>query len=373
MGECVELRNLKAFLRDHFVIDDWQAVESLLSVAAAHYVPGEMLWVYLVGASRSMKTEMLRALASHPDTTKTETMTPASLRGGFKRGPKLLPRLDGKLAVTKEFAGIMTSRKDLRTELAGLLRNVADGELVADYGSDEGHLEQKVHFDWIIATTKIVERQRVFEEQLGTRFMILRWGPPIGRCDAAQQAGANSPVLPELRQQLAQLVIRVLDRAHANARATPPAFLDTWWLAHASDALAILRTPVERNPYSRGIEDIPEPELPTSIQQNFVRIVGGMTALGLEDYKPLVSRLVWDGIPTVRAHVLRCLLKAREQPAMAYQQEIAQELGISQAAVSMTLEDFAVLGVYKDRGFAVDMDPLDFTRSENIASAVPLA
>ena len=95
------LEQVKSTLRAHFEVKDWQGIEMILATAAAHYTPGEMLWFMIIGPSRSGKTELLRAIALHPDCAKMESLTPAALRGGFKKGHKLLKRIDGKLVITK--------------------------------------------------------------------------------------------------------------------------------------------------------------------------------------------------------------------------------------------------------------------------------
>jgi len=147
------LHKVEATLRRHFEIVDWQGVELILATAVAHYAPREMLWFREIGASRSGKTELLRAVSAHPDCEKMEAITPAALRGGLKEGAKLLTRIDKKLVITKDLATLLTTRKDARTEIFGLLRPIKDGELISDFGSDEGHLAQTARFDWIVATT----------------------------------------------------------------------------------------------------------------------------------------------------------------------------------------------------------------------------
>ena len=110
-------------------------------------------WVEVIGTSRSGRTELLRAIAEHPDCAEMEVLTPAAFRGGLKKGPKVLERINSKLVITKDIASILTSRKDLRTELFGVLRGIKDGKLTADFGSEEGHLVQEARFDWILAAT----------------------------------------------------------------------------------------------------------------------------------------------------------------------------------------------------------------------------
>ncbi|MFC1981106.1 hypothetical protein ACFLVN_02550 [Chloroflexota bacterium] len=148
------LEQVKATLRKHFEVKDWQGVDIILATAVAHFIPGEMLWLRFIGPSRSGRTELLRAIAEdHDDCAEMEVLTPAAFRGGFKKGPKVLDRINGKLVITKDIASILTSRKDMRTEIFGVLRGIKDGKLTADFGSDQGYLLQEARFDWILAAT----------------------------------------------------------------------------------------------------------------------------------------------------------------------------------------------------------------------------
>ena len=81
------LEQVKATLRQHFEIKDWQGVDIILATAVAHYIPGEMLWLRFIGPSRSGRTELLRAVAGHADCAEMEVLTPAA----FSRQSPSLP------------------------------------------------------------------------------------------------------------------------------------------------------------------------------------------------------------------------------------------------------------------------------------------
>ncbi|MHA1835166.1 MAG: hypothetical protein ACTSV7_14415, partial [Candidatus Baldrarchaeia archaeon] len=98
------LQDVESTLRSNFEIKDWLGVRILLAVAAAHYIPGEPLWLRIIGASRSGRTELLRALLKDEDSVEMESLTPASIRGGFKGGERLLDRINGKRVITKDLA-----------------------------------------------------------------------------------------------------------------------------------------------------------------------------------------------------------------------------------------------------------------------------
>ncbi len=335
MQETTE--QVKARLRQFFEIKDWQGIDIILATAVAHYIYGEMLWLRIIGPSRSGKTELLRAISKSEDCAKMGSMTPAALRGGLKTGPKLLQRINGKLVVTKDLAVLLTIRKDSRNEIFGLLRPIKDGELISDFGSDEGHLHQKVKFDWILATTPAFEQNRVLESLLGERFIDLRWKPG-NREEMAYRAGLNNPYLEMIRTNLAADVCSLMERA----KSTQPSDLteeQVKVISEFGDKAAILRTPVLRNRY-RDLVNFPEPEIGTDLTQGLCRIVQRLGILDCGDYEPYLNRLLWDCMPKIRSEVLRCLVQGEANPG-----QIAEITNLSRREIDFQLEDLRLLKV----------------------------
>jgi hypothetical protein len=333
------LEQVKSTLRAHFEIQDWQGVEIILAVAAAHYIPGEMLWFRIIGPSRSGRSELLRAISQHPDCAKMEAITPAALRGGLKKGPKLLQRIDEKLVITKDLATLLTTRMDARNEIFGLLRPIKDGELVSDFGSDEGYLPQTVRFDWILATTPLFEQHRQLESLLGERFIDMRWRPG-NREEMAYKAGLNNPYLKTvIRPELAADICSLIGRASQNASSIELSKEEIRVISGYADKAAKLRTPVQRDRY-RNLIAYPEPEIGTDLTQGFCRIVGGLKLLDIEDYEPYLNRLLWDCMPTMRIKVLECLVRGEKDVS-----KIADTTRLSRRTVGYMIEDLRLLDV----------------------------
>lgn len=337
--EVVELlEQVKATIKKHFKIVDWLGIVIILAVAAAHYAAGEMLWFRIIGPSRSGKTEILRAIAQHPDCVKLEVLTPASLRGGLKKGFKVLSRLDGKLVITKDLASLLTTSREARTEIFGLLRPIKDGELISDFGNEEGHVEQKVYFDWIAATTPMIEQQRQLESLLGERFIDIRWRPGNSE-EMAYQAALNNPCLEsEIRPQVAVDVCILLGEASKivpNMEITPD---ELKVISQYADRTARLRTPIQRDRF-RNVISSPAPEIGTDLAQGFSRIVKGLKALSIE-WEPCLNRLMWDCMPEMRARVLECILKG-----ITDEKVIASTLGPALRTVEYIIEDLRLLKV----------------------------
>ena len=345
------LEQVKITLRQHFEIKDWEGVDIILATAVAHYISGEMLWLRFIGPSRSGRTELLRAIAEHPDCAEMEVLTPAALRGGFRKGPKLLHRINGKLVITKDIASILTSRSELKTEIFGVLRGIKDGKLTADFGSDEGHLVQEASFDWILAaTSSAIERQRQLESLLGQRFIDLRWQPG-DREEMAYKAACNNPYLNNIRGELIVDIMSLLFRAEEEAQAQdwPLSESDLRWLAKVADTAAVLRASVQQDRQGHVLS-LPEPEVGTELAQGFSRIAKGLQCLGLDDWKPYIQRMARDCMPSIRVTILRCLMKGPQTV-----NQLEQETGIPQRTIYYHLEELTMLKVVKDNNGTIEL------------------
>jgi len=332
-------------LRKHFEIVDWQGVEILLAITCAHFVPGEMLWVRFIGPSRSGRTELLRAISMSPDCRDMEALTPASIRGGYRKGAKILDRINGKLVITKDAAALMSSRTEVKTELFGLLRNVKDGKLTADFGSDEGHLEQTARFDWILAATSNgIENQRTMEGLLGQRFIDLRWIPG-NREEMAYRAATNNEYLETIRAELAANVLSLMGRTYQAAESKNYYKLtdsETRWIAKVADATAILRTPIQEDRHGHLL-GMPEPEVGTDLAQGFSRVVKGLHSIGISDWQAHIQRLAWDCVPSLRVSLLKHL---KQNPCTT--EELTKLTRIPQRTVYHHLEQLELLKVVEE-------------------------
>ena len=306
------LRDLEDLFAEYFEIEDWTGFRIILGVAAAHYIPGEMLWVKEIGASGSGKTELLRALLRSPKVTTVESVTPAAIRGGLIGGKKLLERLDGKLVITKDMAAMISARKDIRREVFGLLRNVTDGFFSADFGTREGNVTQHARFDWLLATTGVIDSERQIESLLGERFVDLRWRPG-NRLEMTYLAVRNNPRLskvirPKLKEEVKTLMMHAQELAKTDHRVSKD---DSRFIAGLADTIALCRTPVQIDSRTKNLIAMPTPEIGTRLAQSFSRIILGLRLIGILKWQKYIERIAWDSIPSMRATILRQL---KEKP-----------------------------------------------------------
>ncbi len=303
------LSTLFGVISQYFKSIDRQATKILMAVAIAHCVPGEMLWVRVYGASRSGKTEILRAIAKHPDSTEMEVITPASIRGGLDEGHRLLERIKDKLVITKDLASILASKPQARNEVFGLLRSVKDGRLTADFGTEKGYLPQEVKFDWIIGTTPVFAQYKQMEDLLGARYIDLNWRTG-NREEMASQAMVNNPILDTvIRPAIAEAVGKLIDQAKDSQRFKPAELNEDTKqiIMDWADLTALLRSPVARD-FQHRVKFHPEPEVGTELAQGFERIAKGLTLLNETDIDFCIARLCQDSIPYERRELIDRLL-----------------------------------------------------------------
>jgi len=325
----------------NFELSDLIGFAIIVAVAVAHSIPGEMLWLRDYGASRSGKTELLRAIATHPDCTEMENITPAAIRGGLDTGHRLLERINGKLVITKDLAAILTTRRETRNEIFGLLRSLKDGSLTSDFGTEEGYLYQEVKFDWIIATTPVFAQYRQMEDLLGARYIDLNWEAP-SREQMTARALENNPDLPNIREQVAKAVRRLIDRCKDMQEAYPAELTasEKELIIDWADLTALFRSPVARDKYHK-VRFNPEPEVGTDLAQGFQRIAKALKILNW-NVAACIARLCRDSIPYNRRQLL---LKLMEEDSIAS--------NISQ----FELDDMKLLGICEKGGEGYSLKP----------------
>ena len=123
-------------MRKYLLLDDYTVVDIILAVIIANLFKIDPLWMLITGASSTAKTELLQALDKLPISFFISDLTMNTLVSG-KKGASLLPRLDKKIIVMKDFTTILSKRPDDLKIIMGHLREVYDGKFVKSYGTGD--------------------------------------------------------------------------------------------------------------------------------------------------------------------------------------------------------------------------------------------
>ncbi|MGD0205373.1 MAG: bifunctional DNA primase/polymerase, partial [Dehalococcoidia bacterium] len=334
-------------------LPDMEAIDVLMATAIAIYLPGDPLWLYYVGPPGATKTEPLRAL-SGPRVMSLSSLTPQTLISGYKGDPSkvdLLPKLDGKLLIVKDFTSILSKKPDDAAAIFADLREAYDGYLEKSYGSGVGTKGYSARFGLIAAVTPALDRFRTVHSLLGERF--LRIDLHTDAQATIQRASELEGQENEMRAELRSLVSGYL---HAAGEWVDPdilveqRFLDQLRaLAHVT---ATLRTEVDRD-RQRLVLYQPVPEVGTRLVKQLQKLAKALAnwrermVVTAEDYVT-VRRVALDCVRSQRRKVVGVLQSA--EGAAILTADVGSLAGIPSDTLREICEDLWQLGVVKRSG-----------------------
>jgi len=166
---CKEYRKWMRMTQD--TID---ALRLVFATAISVRIPGEPIWLYLVAPPGGGKTALLLTLNSSEHVVFRSSLSSKMLVSGWKQGPKgdpsLLPELDQKCFILKDFTEVLSMRVADKDEIYGTLRGAYDGTVERQFGN--GVLRNyKVHFSMVAGVTAAIHGISGQQSSMGERFL----------------------------------------------------------------------------------------------------------------------------------------------------------------------------------------------------------
>ena len=344
-------RRLVGVLVSNYLDPDIQAARVLYAGVAAHTLKDSVpTWPLLIAPPGSIKTDLLESLRGLPRVRCVDEITPNTFLSGKldEKGHKrkvpasLLHRIgsDGIL-VAADFSTYTADPKTLLAILAQL-RRIYDGNYSREFGTEE-NLEER---DWrgrltfIAGAVPDVDRHHQLFQKLGERFVRVRWPRPAG-VEAGLRAMRHTRNLPiELRDAAHALLMPVL--SVPPERITVPLLNPDMEvrIASLSEFVALGRSYVERDNYSRDIIGVPVTEGNTRLPQQLCQVARGSALLDGrpsvdEDDFSLACRVALDSLPPARSAVLAPLLQGQNP----------YSIGLPPSTVHRGSEDLQAVGL----------------------------
>jgi hypothetical protein len=318
---------------------------AVLGSVAANMLPGDPLWLLLVGPPGGGKSEILGGVTGLPAVHPAATMTAASLLSGtpkkeYANGSKggLLREIgDFGILACKDFGSVLNMQREARAEVLAALREVYDGSWTRHVGTGGGqtlHWEGKVGF--IGGCTPTIDRHHAVMGAMGERFLFLRL-PEVDAEKQARQALAHAGREKQMRTELSESVAELLS---GGLPREPRELSEPEQEALITVATLVVRcrSAVERDGYSREIELIPEPEAPTRMLVALAQLLNGLDAIGTEQKTAwsIVTRAALDSMPRLRLQTLDVLAET-DEPLLT--DAVASALDYPVSTTKRVLED----------------------------------
>jgi hypothetical protein len=345
----------------------------VLATVLANRMPGDPVWLLLVGPPGSGKTELLVPLVVLEDMHMAATLTEPALLSGSPQRERAKDAKGGLLreigeygiVVCKDFGSVLSMHRDARAAVLSALREVYDGSWTRHVGTDGGRrLHWQGKLGLLAGCTPTIDNHAAVMGAMGERFAIFRM-PDTAEDAQAVRALTHAGHEDEMRGELGAAVRGVLAGVDVGrARALDLAETQRTRLVHLATLAVRCRSAVERDGYTREIELIPEPEAPGRLTLTLARVFTALREIGVEDAGAwrILAKLALDSMPKLRRRALEYVLD-HDRPDTA---AVAEALDLPTQTTRRGLEDLAAHGLLRregqGKGKAHLWQPTAFTR-----------
>lgn len=328
---CTSWEDLVDTFRDN--LHTTQSYEDSLAFTTTTVIspnlPGDPIWGFLVSQPSAGKSTLLQAFTADPTYAEgISKLSSQALISGWRSqdggDPSLLPTLNGRALIIKDYTAVKKLPITIQEELYGLLRDVYDGHAKVPFGNDQYREYKDIHFGLVAGVTDIIHGDN--RATLGERFLKCEFlGEDIDEDELIDSALDGFFVRDQRAATLSKSVLGYLD--HVTAK---------------------LKHDVEANLEEPG--SVPMPVLPPEIRvriKGLAKIVAGLRAgidsdrVGRLNYRPrpeIGTRLAVQlarygtltcytfGVDHFNADVCRNIQKIALDTAVGFPLEICQHL-----------------------------------------------
>lgn len=345
-------RQIKEPFEKWLSLPNYDVVEVVAATVIANRLPGEPLWLAVVGPSSSGKTEIVRALEGVSRIHPVDNFTAATLASGFreeKGGRKetdyglLKKMMDGKphIITIGDFSTLLRGRYDVRDKIMSQLRKIYDGSFDATYGNNV-RVEWKGKIGLIACSTGVYDVEMPAQQAFGDRFLVCRSmsGDPVA---VAEKAGRNAASSQTMRKEL-RGAMKKLDKVKLPLKEVQLPLDVRELLSRLTAFVARARTQVPRDTRTREMVSVPEIEGTGRMSGQLHQLLRGMLVLrnskvATEDDVELVERVAMGTIPSLRMRVIEVMNPRHAMEAS----DIEVETNIPRSVLYRTLEDMKIL------------------------------
>jgi len=337
-------------------LPDTDVLDVLYGTMLANRISGDPLWLFLIGAPGAAKTELLMCFDGAPLVVTTTSLTPHALVSGATgmggADPSLIPRLNGKVLVIKDFTTIMSTNPTARDEVFGVLRDAFDGKTEKVFGSGIVRSHTSL-FGLIAGVTPRIDMLDYLHASLGERFIKYRIG--MGAEAGMSQQALIETVIENIAQEnhirsdLQKVAAAALDFKVEQLPDIPPTAIRE--LSAISEIVAAMRGVVVRERYSGEVLYEPTPEIGTRLAKQFTKLALGIAlfrrlpALNA-DVLRIVKQVAKDTVPGRVHGIAKGLLVHHEESKKGVSAKtIGTWVGLPQDTIWRVLNDLRLLKV----------------------------
>lgn len=268
---------IKSAYTEWLYLPDKEVIDVLFGTILANRLPGDPIWLFLIAPPGGTKSELLMSLNDAADIYPTTSLTSHSLVSGANlmggADPSLVPRLNNKILVVKDFTTILSMPEWERNAIFGILRDVYDGRIEWQFGNGVIRRYQS-KFGIIAGVTPMIEMFTETTSALGERFLSY-WIQNDNHKSTIMQAMKNVTQEVEMRADLQLAAKKVLNAKYdVISKDLSPEIYEM--VANMASVVAKLRSSIQRDRYTKEITHKPFSEIGTRLAKQFIKLLLGI-------------------------------------------------------------------------------------------------
>jgi len=347
LSQIKELYNQTYFMIDDMVLD------LILAVTLGGKMPGDPIWLMIIGGSSSGKSELINIVGEvnfvHQISNLTEN---AFLSGAGRQGDdnSLLHQIGTTgVIVMKDFTSILSMRDDKKDMILGQMREIFDGYITKKTGNRKEVDEWRGKLNFIGGVTDTIYSKTEKSSAMGPRFINYVM-PAFDREQRLKMLKAASKNTNDIKDKRAVIQVMVRDFINEKIQTIPDKLKEVdddfnSVLMILSDFVALARTPTERD-YKGILNLINSPEMAPRIYGQFYKLAQYFIYLNdeailSEEHKKLIIKLCLDSLPKQR----RLSLQELSRYDFVTPKGLGHALRYPTKTTRIWLEDLNALGV----------------------------
>lgn len=344
--EPITIEQFEEKVRKWLLIEDPHILRILPYHYIANSLKGDPVWLMINGASGGGKSELLYMLSDLQNCVPISTLTPQTLVSGFpgKEDVSLLPKLNGKIIVLKDFTTIISMQKDAQKEIIAQLREIFDGQYTKAFGNGK-QMNWSGKVGLIAACTESFDMFAMYNASMGERFIQYRLVTG-DRQITADRAITNTANVVEMRKELRDAMFALIKGVDTTQEVKPMPDDVRYELIKLADFACLARSSIVRDSgMKREVLFVMSPEMPTRLTQQLVRFVQAAMLVRRGECNnsdmAAIYKIALDSIPK-RERLIMQQLTIRNNQTTA---DVATKVGYPTSTTHIVLEDLSIKGL----------------------------
>jgi predicted transcriptional regulator len=323
----------------------------MLAIAVSSQLAGSPLWAFIVGPPGSGKTLTLEGFGRYKNAVYRSSIRATELISGWLTedgtDPSLIPKIQGKTLVLKDYTEVMSMAQMDQEILYGVLRGAYDGRAERFFANG---LERVYHHCWFNMIAGVTDDIKAHNRaSLGERFIRFQWSNSED-CDRSTHITAAIRGIAkqvETERYLAGIIAGFLTGINLEESKMPP--IESWFETRIVALVQILahlraRVNIERNgeiSHRPTIEIGTRPAIQFCKLAQCVAVVLGKKRIDMAIYS-LIERVFRDTCESWSLDIFEVLLS--HDPELVTKDTIEREARIPSTTAFRRLEQMEALG-----------------------------